>query len=122
MTDIWCIVNGNNGNPGIPCDINVIDLQACYLGDVSDGEGLPPPIRERFSGYSTARAFLCENGFHSVNHVYAWKGKSLYAFGYNRTSPGEFFNREAGYYSFSLDCPEGAYIGRSVAYTAHYDY
>lgn len=122
MTDIWCIVNGNNGNPGIPCDINVIDLQACCLAEVYDNVWPSVSMEERLSGYSTARAFLCENGFHSVNHVYAWKGKSLYAFGYNRTSPGELFNREAGYYSFSLDCPEGAYIGRSVAYTAHYDY
>ena len=54
--------------------------------------------------------------------MYAWKGKSIYSAGYNFTSPRELFNEDAGYYSFSLDCPEGARIGRIVACTTTYDY
>ena len=96
-------------------------MQACHLAEVYDGDW-PSFLEERLSGYSIARTFLCENGLHRVNHVYAWKGTSSFMFGYNETGPSSYFYDDAGYYSFSLDCPEGTRIGRRVEYTTTYEY
>lgn len=94
------ILDVMNNNPGIPCDIQNVDLQVNYLANALPGGyyGL-----EGYEGFTTAEMFFCYNGEHVVQNVYAWNGETTFIsldvyFRFGVSTPGT--SDDAGYYHY----------------------
>ena len=95
------IVTGAGDYPGIPCDIDTIDLQVCHLGELYDGTR----GAEDYAGEISVAVTFFLNSQHTVHNVYAWKGSTNFMFGCNNLAIGipPRYNSGDGYYHFTRD-------------------